>query len=71
MARNGPRHAYKNGFVEGCNGRLRGELLDKHLFAKLRDAHLLIAAWRDDCNTPTRAATASHLGSNSNGQFRT
>ena len=40
----------QNGFVESFNGRLRDECLNEHLFASLRHARELIAAWRDDYN---------------------
>lgn len=36
----------QNGFVESFNGRLRDEGLNEHLFANLRHARSLIAAWR-------------------------
>ena len=38
----------QNGCVESSNGRLKGECLNEHLFANLRHARHLIAAWRDD-----------------------
>jgi hypothetical protein len=38
----------QNGFVDSFNGRLRDECLNEHLFANLRHARGLIAAWRDD-----------------------
>tara|TARA_R110002012_G_scaffold137042_3_gene291529 strand:+ start:61448 stop:62248 length:801 start_codon:yes stop_codon:yes gene_type:complete len=40
----------QNGFVESFNGRLRDECLNEQLFANLRHARTLIAAWRDDYN---------------------
>ena len=36
--------------VSSFNGRLRDECLNEHLFATLRHASHLIAAWRDDYN---------------------
>jgi putative transposase len=45
-----PGKPMQNGFVESFNGRLRDECLNEHLFAGLRHARHLIAAWRDDYN---------------------
>ena len=36
--------------LKKLNGRLRDECLNEHLFANLRHARDLIAAWRDDYN---------------------
>ncbi|MBK1634819.1 integrase-like protein [Rhodovulum adriaticum] len=40
----------QNGFVGSFIGRFRGECLNEHLFANLRNARSLIATWRDDNN---------------------
>ena len=45
-----PGKPMQNGLVESFNGRLRDECLNEHLFANLRHARLLIAAWREDYN---------------------
>ena len=45
-----PGKPMQNGLVESFNGRLRDECLNEHLFASLRHARHLIAAWRDDYN---------------------
>ncbi|WP_407940893.1 IS3 family transposase [Mesobaculum littorinae] len=45
-----PGKPMENGFVERFNGRLGDECLNEHLFANLRRARSLIAAWRDDYN---------------------
>ncbi len=45
-----PGKPMQNGFVESFNGRLRDECLNEHLFANLRHARDLIAAWREDYN---------------------
>ncbi len=45
-----PGKPMQNGFVESFNGRLRDECLNEHLFANLRHARHLSAAWRDDYN---------------------
>ena len=45
-----PGKPMQNGFVESFNGRLRDECLNEHLFANLRHARHLIAAWRVDYN---------------------
>jgi putative transposase len=45
-----PGKPMQNGFVESFNGRLRDQCLNEHLFANLRHARGLIAAWRDDYN---------------------
>ena len=51
MALHHPGKPQHNGFVESFIGRLRDEFLNEHLFASLRHARHLIAAWRDDYNT--------------------
>lgn len=45
-----PGKPMQNGFVESFNGRMRDELLNKHLFDRLRHARYLVAAWREDFN---------------------
>jgi len=45
-----PGKPMQSGLVESFNGRLREECLNEHLFANLRHARGLIAAWRDDYN---------------------
>jgi putative transposase len=37
-----------------CDGRLRDECLNEHLFASLVEAHRIIEAWRIDYNTTRR-----------------
>lgn len=43
-----PSKPLQNGFVASCNGRMRDECLNEHLFDSLRHARNLIAAWRID-----------------------
>jgi putative transposase len=45
-----PGKPQQNGFVESFIGRLRDEFLNEHLFASLRHASHLIAAWLHDYN---------------------
>jgi len=40
----------QNGFVEGFNGRFRGELLNETLPTSLADARAKIRAWQHDYN---------------------
>jgi len=46
-----PGKPSQNGFIESFNGKLRDECLDMHVFASLREAQVLIEAWRRDYNT--------------------
>ncbi|MBK1792882.1 transposase [Devosia sp. WQ 349] len=50
--------------------KLGDTCLNEHLFANLRHARELIAAWRDDykLNRPHTSLDASHRGSITNGQ---
>ena len=40
-----------NGYCESFNGKLRDELLDREIFHSLREAQVLIEAWRRHYNT--------------------
>jgi putative transposase len=42
---------WENGYVESFNGKLRDELLDREGFHSLREAQVLIEAWRRHYNT--------------------
>ena len=46
-----PGSPWENGFVESLNGKLRDELLDREIFHSLREAQVLIEAWRRHYNT--------------------
>jgi transposase InsO family protein len=46
-----PGSPWENGFVESLNGKLRDELLDREIFHTLREAQVLIEAWRRHHNT--------------------
>jgi len=46
-----PGKPTQNGFIESCNGRLRDECLNEHLFTNLSEARRIIEAWRIDYNT--------------------
>jgi transposase InsO family protein len=48
IARGSP---WENGYVESYNGKLRDELLRGELFYSLREAQVLIEAWRRHYNT--------------------
>ena len=43
--------AWENGYRESFNGKLRDELLDREVFYSLREAQVLIEAWRRHYNT--------------------
>lgn len=45
-----PGAPWENGFAESFHGKLRDELLDRELFADLRQAQTLAAAWKNDYN---------------------
>ena len=46
-----PGSPWENGYCESFNGKLRDELLDRELFHSLREAQVLIEAWRRHYNT--------------------
>ena len=41
----------ENGYVESFNARFRDELLNRELFYSLREAQVVIEAWRKHYNT--------------------
>jgi putative transposase len=45
-----PGKPQQNAFVESCNGRLRDECLNEHVFGSLSEARRLIEGWRQDYN---------------------
>lgn len=45
-----PGSPWENGYVESFNGKLRDELLNGELFVSLREARILIEAWRREYN---------------------
>jgi len=45
-----PGKPMQNGFVESFNGRLRDECLNETLFSSLRQARVILDAWRHDYN---------------------
>ncbi len=45
-----PGSPWQNGYAESFHGKLRDELLNAELFADLREAQALAAAWRNDYN---------------------
>lgn len=55
-----PGKPMQNGFVESYNGGLRDECRNEHLFANLRHARSLIAAWRDDYNHHLQPSPPTH-----------
>jgi putative transposase len=46
-----PGSPWENGYCESFNGKLRDELLDREVFHSLREAQVLVEAWRRHCNT--------------------
>ena len=42
---------WENGYVESFNGKLRDELLNSEIFYTLKEAQVLIEAWRRHYNT--------------------
>ena len=46
-----PGSPWENGYCESFNGKLRDELLDREIFYSLREAQVLIEAWRQHYNT--------------------
>ena len=45
-----PGSPWENGYCESFNGKLRDELLDREVFHSLREAQVLIEAWRRHYN---------------------
>ncbi len=45
-----PGSPWENGYVESFNGKLRDELLNGEIFYTLREAQVVIEAWRRDYN---------------------
>ena len=45
-----PGSPWENGYVESFNGKLRDELLNQEIFYTLREAQVLIEAWREEYN---------------------
>ena len=45
------RSPWENGYCESFNGKLRDELLDREIFYSLREAQVLIEAWRRHYNS--------------------
>lgn len=46
-----PGSPWENGFVKSFNGKLRDELLNGEIFYSLREAKVVIEAWRQHYNT--------------------
>jgi putative transposase len=46
-----PGSPWENGYCESLNGKLRDELLDREISYSLREAQVLIEAWRRHYNT--------------------
>ena len=45
-----PGSPWENGYIESFNGKLRDELLDREIFATLKEAKILIEQWRKEYN---------------------
>ncbi len=54
-----PTSPWKNGYNESFNGKLRDELLNREIFASLREARVLVEQWRTEYN---RVRPHSSLG---------
>ena len=46
-----PGSPWENGYCESFNSKLRDELLNGEIFTTLKEAEVLIEAWRRHCNT--------------------
>jgi len=46
-----PGSPWENGYIEGFNGKLRDELLDRELFETLEEAEVMTESWRVEYNT--------------------
>ena len=46
-----PGSPWENGYVESFNARFRDELLSREIFYSLREAQIIIEAWRKHYNT--------------------
>ena len=46
-----PGSPWENGYVESFNARMRDELLNGEIFYSLREAQIIIEAWRKHYNT--------------------
>ena len=46
-----PRSPWENGYNESFNGKIRDELLNGEIFYTLKEAQVLIEAWRQHYNT--------------------
>lgn len=46
-----PGSPWENGYVESFNARFRDELLNREIFYSLREAQVIIGAWRKHHNT--------------------
>jgi putative transposase len=45
-----PGKPQQNGFTESLNGRMRDEFLNQHWFGSLKEAQIMLEAWRQDYN---------------------
>ena len=45
-----PGSPWENGYIESFNGKMRDELLDREIFATLKEAKVLIEQWRREYN---------------------
>jgi len=54
-----PGSPWENGYCESFNGKLRDECLKGEIFYSLKEARVVVGAWRDHCN---RVRSHSALG---------
>jgi putative transposase len=55
-----PGSPWENGYCESLNGKLRDELLDREVFHSLREAQVLVEAWRRHYNTVRPHSALGH-----------
>ena len=57
-----PGSPWEHGYVESINARFRDELLDWEIFTSLREAQILIEAWRRHYNTARPHSALGYAG---------
>ena len=55
-----PGFLWANGYCESLNSKLRDELLNCEIFTTLREAQVLIEAWRRHCNAARPHSSLGH-----------
>ena len=57
-----PGSPWENGYCESFNGKLRDECLKLEIFYGLREAHVVIGAWRDHYNPASKHPSGYVIG---------